>query len=313
MRRCSVIIVTYNSAAQIEACVRALAAQDCEIIVVDNASQDDTVSRVRNLAGEIPRQLVVQPRNSGFAGGVNQGVRAASGEVLLILNPDAIAEAGAIDALLTCLNNSGAVAVGCALFDAHGAPAAGFAFRRLPKLSSLLFEAMLLNQLWSGNPVNRKYRCLDADLAREQFVEQPAGACLAVTRAAWVAVGGMDTQFYPVWFEDVDLCTRLLQIGGPIVYCPAAHFRHSGAHSVGKLSFQDKQRFWYTNMLRYAQKHFSRGKVTMLRVGIVAGMALRSLATLLGGKPPAVSTSTAVKSYWSVAKMATSSPARDQV
>lgn len=313
MGRCSVIIVTYNSAAQIEACVRALAAQDCEIIVVDNASQDDTVSRVQTLAGEIPLQLVVQPRNSGFAGGVNQGARAASGEVLLILNPDAIAEAGAIDALLTGLNNSGAVAVGGALFDAHGAPAAGFAFRRLPELSSLLFEAMLVNQLWSGNPVNRKYRCLDADLGREQFVEQPAGACLAVTRAAWVAVGGMDPQFYPVWFEDVDLCTRLLQMGGRIVYCPAAHFRHSGAHSVGKLSFQDKQKFWYTNMLRYAQKHFSRGKVTVLRAGIVAGMALRSLATLLGGKPPAVSISTAVKSYWSVAKMATSSPARDQV
>lgn len=304
MRRCSVIIVTYNSAAQIEACVRALAAQDCEIIVVDNASQDDTVSRVRNLAGEIPLELVVQPRNSGFAGGVNQGSRAASGEVLLMLNPDAIAEAGAIDALLACLKHSGAVAVGGALFDAHGTPAAGFAFRRLPKLGSLLFEAMLVNRLWPGNPVNRKYRCLDADLSREQFVEQPAGACLAVTRAAWVAVGGMDPQFYPVWFEDVDLCSRLLRTGGCIAYCPAARFHHSGAHSVGKLSFQDKQRFWYTNMLRYAEKHLSRGKVSVLRVSIVAGMALRSLAALLGGKPPGVSMRATITSYLRVAKMA---------
>ena len=307
MRRCSVIIVTYNSATQIEACVQALAAQDCEIIVVDNASQDDTVSRVRNLAREITLQLVAQPRNSGFAEGVNQGERAASGEALLILNPDAIPKAGAIDALLTCLNNSGAVAVGGALFDVHGTPAAGFAFRRLPTLRSLLFEAMLVNQVWPGNPVNRKYRCLDADLARQQFVEQPAGACLAVTRAAWAAVGGMDPQFYPVWFEDVDLCARLLQMGGRIGYCPTAHFRHSGAHSVGKLSFHDKQWFWYTNMLRYAKKHFPRGQVSVLRVGIVAGMALRSLASLLGVKPPGVSIGTAVKSYWSVARMAMSS------
>ena len=171
---------------------------------------------------------------------------------------------------------------------------------------------MLLNQLWPGNPVNRKYRCLDADLAREQFVEQPAGACLAVTRTAWASVGGMDPQFYPVWFEDVDLCARLLRTGGRIAYCPAARFHHSGAHSVGKLSFQDKQTFWYTNMLRYAQKHLSRGKVTALRVGIVAGMALRSLATLLGGKPRGVSVGAAINSYLGVARMAISSAARTQ-
>ena len=94
MPRCSVIVVTYNSGAQIEACLRALSSQDCEIIVVDNASQDDTVARVKALAGQIPLQLLTISRNIGFAGGVNQGVRAASGDVLLILNPDAVAEAG---------------------------------------------------------------------------------------------------------------------------------------------------------------------------------------------------------------------------
>ena len=93
-----------------------------------------------------------------------------------------------------------------------------------------------------------------------QTVEQPAGACLAITREAWDAVGGMDPQFAPVWFEDVDFCKRLLDSGRKIVYCPSARFHHSGAHSVGKLSFADKQLFWYTNMLRYARKHFSASK-----------------------------------------------------
>ena len=245
MPRCSVIVVTYNSGAQIEACLRALASQDCEIIVVDNASQDDTVARVKALAEQVPLQLLTISRNIGFAAGVNQGVRAASGDVLLILNPDAVAEAGAIDAMLECMAASGASAAGGALLESDGQPARGFAFRRIPTLTSLLFEVLLVNQVWPGNPVNRRYRCLDADYSKQQQIEQPAGACLAVTREAWDSVQGMDPAFYPVWFEDVDFCKRLLQQGAKIVYCPGARFRHSGAHSVGQLAFRDKQMFWY--------------------------------------------------------------------
>ena len=175
-------------------------------------------------------------RNLGFGAGANQGARAAGGEVLLILNPDAVAEAGAVAALLQCLESTGAAAAGGALLEEDGQPQRGFAFRRLPTLTSLLCEVLLINQLWPGNPVNRRYRCLDADYSRQQEVEQPAGACLAITRTAWEALGGFDPQFFPVWFEDVDLCKRLHDMGQKIVYCPAARFRHSGAHSVGKLS-----------------------------------------------------------------------------
>jgi hypothetical protein len=299
--QCSVIIVTYNSGAHIEACLRALAPQDCEIIVVDNASQDDTVSRVRSLERKMPLQLITISRNIGFAGGVNQGARAASGDVLLILNPDAVAEPDAIDALLACFAEPGASAVGGALVEGDGQVAKGFAFRRLPTLTSLLFEALLVNQVWPGNPINRGYRCLDADYSREQPVEQPAGACLAVTRAAWESVQGMDAAFFPVWFEDVDFCKRLSKRGGRILYCPRARFHHSGAHSVGQLNFRDKQMFWYRNMVRYAQKHFSPSKVLVLRLGIFVGMGLRMLASVLGARPRGVSTGEAIRSYGQVA------------
>jgi len=306
MRRCSVIIVTYNSGMQIEACVRSLTSQDCEIIVVDNVSGDDTVTRVRGLAHEIPLTLLTQDRNLGFAGGANEGARVAGGEILLILNPDAIAEPGAVDALLSCLSAPNIAAAGGALLDESRSPERGFSFRRLPTLASLLFEALLINQVWPANPVNRRYRCLEADLTRPQEIEQPAGACLAVKREAWESAGGMDTHFYPVWFEDVDLCMRLKNANLRIVYCPSARFHHSGAHSVGKLSFEDKQVFWYTNMLRYVRKHFSAAAVLALRAGIVAGMGLRMLACFLGSKRAGVSRNAAVKSYWQVAKLAMS-------
>jgi hypothetical protein len=307
MHRCSVIIVTYNSAESITESLQALADQDCELVVVDNASQDDTVAQVKTFQAQHPVELLLISRNLGFAAGVNHGVRAASGDVLLILNPDAIAEPGAITALLDCMRAESADVAGGALLRSDGGVDQGFAFRRLPTLSSLLCEVLLVNQLWPRNPVNRRYRCLDADYTRMQEVEQPAGACLAIRREAWDALGGMDTQFFPVWFEDVDLCKRLRDAGRRILYCPKARFRHAGAHSVSKLSFADKQMFWYTNMLRYAKKHFSPWKVWLLRVGIVKGMLLRWAAVLVSKGRSGVSARDARSAYMNVIKLALSS------
>ena len=293
--RCSAIVVTYNSGASIRACLEALAGEECEVIVVDNASHDDTVARVQEFGSA---RLIVNAENTGFAAAVNQGARESSGELLLVLNPDAIAEPGAVAALWRCIESTGAAAVGGALLDDNGQPARGFTFRRVATLAPLAFEALLINQLWPGNPVNRRYRYLDADYSRQQEVEQPAGACLAVRRGVWEAIGGFDEQFFPVWFEDVDLCKRLVDGGEHIFYCPEARFRHRGAHSVGQLSFRARQIFWYGNMLLYARKHFSRAQALLLRLAIAGGMLLRSLAAVLGARQRPLGETLAA--YWNI-------------
>ncbi len=302
MLSCSAIIVTYNSAGTIGACLEALAREDCEVVVVDNGSQDDTVKLVEEFVAWHELRLLPNDRNRGFAAAANQGARAATGDILLILNPDAIAEPGGVKALLQCMESTQAGAAGAALLGRDDKLARGFAFRRLPTLATLLCEAMLVNQFWPGNPVNRRYRCLDADYSQRQEVEQPAGACLAITREAWDAIGGFDEQFFPVWFEDVDLCKRLFERNCKIIYCPTARFQHSGAHSVSQLSFRKRQVFWYTNMLRYARKHFSSGQVGVLRAGIVAGMLLRSLAAVFGARQTRLRETLAA--YWAVMREA---------
>jgi GT2 family glycosyltransferase len=300
MLRCSAIIVTHNSAEVISACLEALAEESCEIVVVDNASKDATVHLVEDFVAWHEVRLLALAGNVGFAAAVNQGVQAATGDVLLVLNPDAIAEPGAVRELLRCMEATHSSAAGGALLDSDGEHARGFVFRRLPTVATLLYESMLLNRVWPGNSVNRQYRCLDADCSQLQEVEQPAGACLAITRNAWGELGGFDEHFYPLWFEDVDLCKRLLDRGGKIVYCPAARFRHSGAHSVSSLSFREKQLFWYTNMLRYARKHFSARQVLELRAGIIAGMSIRSVAALLGARQRPLRETLAA--YWEVVR-----------
>ena len=199
--------------------------------------------------------------------------------------------------MLRCMESTGADAVGGALLEAMANPRVVSPSADLPTLWALIFEATLVNQLWPGNPVNRRYRCLDADYSQQQEVEQPAGACLAVRRTAFEKLGGFDEQFFPVWFEDVDLCKRLRDQGAKIFYCPDARFRHGGAHSVGQLSFRDKQLFWYANMLRYARKHFSKGQVFLLRLAIIKGMLLRSIGALFGARKAPLGE--ALAAYWS--------------
>ena len=170
MLRCSAIIVTHNSAEAIGACLEALAQEDCEIVVVDNASKDATVQRVEEFVAWHEVRLLAHGDNLGFAAAVNQGVQAATGDVMLVLNPDAIAEPGAVRELLRCMEATHSSAAGAALLESDGEHARGFVFRRLPTVTTLLYESMLVNRVWPGNSVNRQYRCLDADFSQQQEV-----------------------------------------------------------------------------------------------------------------------------------------------
>ena len=295
MSSISAVIVTYNSASDVGTCIQALAANTPhEIVVVDNASSDDTVARARQNAAI---RLVANAQNLGFAAAANQGAELASSEVIVVLNPDVSAAPGALDRLAAAVAQEGVGAAGGVLLGSSGRPQRGFQFRRFPTRGAMLAEVLLLNRVWPGNPWNRRYRCLAVDDSRPQFVDQPAGACLAVRREAWEAIGGFDESFYPVWFEDVDFCRRLANRGWKIAYCPDARFTHAGGHSVSKLPFRDKQAFWYANMVRYFSKHHGRLKTAILRAGILAGLALRSLASLIGAGPRDVPTKEALRGY----------------
>jgi GT2 family glycosyltransferase len=266
-----------------------------DIIVVDNASTDETLEKIRSSGTAIT--VIANSQNKGFAGAINQAVERTQNEVFVILNPDTIAKPGSLDALAHALSSEKAGAAGGLLVDAAGRPERGFTVRRFPTLASALAEALLLNRLWPGNPWNRRYRCLDLDYSQAQRVDQPAGACLAVTRTAWLDVGGLDESFFPVWFEDVDFCHRLRDRGSQILYRPEAVFMHAGGHSVNKLSFAERQSFWYRNLLRYFGKHHGSWELILLRAGIVAGACMRALLSCLGLRPRGVTLMEALRGY----------------
>ncbi len=294
------MIVTHNSAGCIAQCLQALAPfAEWKVVVVDNDSQDGSVGVVRSLPLAV--DLLINSHNVGFAAAVNQAVKAAEGSTLVILNPDTVASAGSLDQLAKVLSKDDVGAAGGLLVDEEGMPQRGFMVRRFPSLGSMLAEVLLLNRLWPGNPWNVRYRCLDLDYRTLQEVDQPAGACLAIKQQAWEANKGFDESFFPVWFEDVDFCRRLRNGGWKVVYCPDAVFRHVGAHSVSKLSFSDRQSYWYRNLIRYFVKHHSPLEVTVLRIGIAAGLFLRAMLSLVGFGPAGISVRDSVRGYLHVA------------
>src|ERR1700733_1752184 len=254
MPRVAIVIVTYNSAAEIGRCLDALAGlheSEVEILVVNNASADRTPEEVvaRHSRGNL--RLIANPENAGFAAALNQGVRASTAPLILSLNPDALLMRG-LDAMAECQEQPGTGAVGGMLTGEDGAPQTGFMARNLPTPAALVFEVLGINRLWPRNPVNWHYRCLGLNPMKVSLVDQPAGAFLMFSRAAWETVGGFDERFRPIWFEDVDFCARIKAAGFRAYYHPAGLARHSGSHSIRPMPLENRERYWYGSLLEYA-------------------------------------------------------------
>jgi N-acetylglucosaminyl-diphospho-decaprenol L-rhamnosyltransferase len=277
MKGIGAVIVTYNSEREIGSCLDSVMDRVESAIVVDNASSDGTLSEVRKRPNVA---MVANTGNRGFAAAVNQGIQALDTPYILLLNPDAVLETG-LEELAAAFRNPGVGVAAGKLAGSEGQPQIGFSIRRFPTPLALSFEALGLNRLWRGNPVNKRYRCLDLDLEVPSDVEQPAAAFLMIRRQAWQAVGGFDEGFYPIWFEDVDFLKRMHSAGFRVRYAPGAVARHGGGHSVGKIPWESREVCWYGSLIRYSFKHFRITGRVLVWAAVVTGCTLRAVFGVL--------------------------------
>lgn len=279
MSRVCAVIVTYNSGTHVAEVVRSCRQFGVPVVIVDNASTDGTV---------FPDDVILirNEENRGFAAAVNQGVRAHDAPLTLLLNPD-VRLLTSVEALCDIAVAGRHNAVTGLLVDARGEPQKGFSIRRLPTPTALALEVLGINRIWPANPVNRSYRCTDLNLSLRQKVEQPAGAFFLFRRDDWLELGGFDERYFPIWFEDVDFCKRLLDRGGAIVLEPSVRAHHWGGHSVEKLQDGCRIRFWYGSLLRYAVRHFGPVSGRLVAGSVFLGLAVRMVLGifLLSGRP----------------------------
>jgi GT2 family glycosyltransferase len=275
----STLVVCWNNREFLSRCLESVPAGS-EVIVVDNASTDGSADLV---AERFPNASLVRlDENVGFAAGVNCAAAGATGDYLLLLNPDAEATPNAIARLAGFLDehpDCGAVAG--RLLSMTEDPQPDFHARRLPTLGSLAADLLLVRRVWPTNPVSRRADAADLDQSRPSPVEHIAASCLLVRRDAFQHVGGLDEQFSPAWFEDADLCKRLQDAGWSIYFVPNAVFRHLGGVSVRALDRGRRKRIYYRNLERYIRKHHGWTAAMAVKAMLVTGMGLRVAGSAL--------------------------------
>ena len=208
-RDIAVIVVTYASAGTIDACLfRLLAARDvARVIVIDNASPDDSADRVQRLAQRDPRiTLVRNDENRGFAAACNQGATAVSQPWIAFVNPDAYVERDTLSRLVAhATARAGAGLLGVELVDEAG----------VVDLASRRADPSLRDQL-SGLG-RRENLFLGMDPAQKvQAVDAVSGALMLLPTGLYVRLGGMD-EGYRLHAEDLDLCRRVREAGYEVV------------------------------------------------------------------------------------------------
>jgi GT2 family glycosyltransferase len=273
----AVAIVTYNCASQIRDCLASLAPdrERWQVAVADNGSSDGTPDMIRR---EFPWVRVVPgTSNIGFAWGCNAAAAATDAPWVLFLNPDTVVPRGALDLLLERTVSRGAVAAAPQLVGSDGKYQAHSADRRLPSFGFLLLETLLVHRLWPGNPWRRRANLAGFDPRTARSVEQPIGAGLFVRRDVFDQLGGFDERFQPIWFEDVDLCRRLIDSGHHIAYVGDVAVTHIGQHSLSYFPTTTVLARWNANLVRYARKHFTRAQAEAIRVGAIVGAVLRGV------------------------------------
>jgi len=250
----SVVIVSYNSARVIRACLESLAAEAAagvlEVIVVDNASADDTVETVKR---EFPWVTVVAGReNLGYSKGVNAGIRRARGRYLFILNPDTVVRRGAIHQLLDFAEKTpGAGVVGPRLVFHDGT--VQLSCRRFYTFTVLLLRRTPLGRIFKGARPVRDHLMLDFDHASTREVDWVLGAAMFVRRDAIESVGMMDERFF-LYFEDVDWCYRMKQKGLKVYYLADAVIEHGYKRESAQIVLNRSFVAHLVSLFRYYEK-----------------------------------------------------------
>ncbi|MEW5873680.1 MAG: glycosyltransferase family 2 protein [Candidatus Zixiibacteriota bacterium] len=251
--RVGVVIVTYNSADDIEPClesVRSASARPLQVVVVDNASTDGTPNLVRDAFPEAT--LLTNSTNRFYAAANNQGLAVAGGEYVLLLNPDVLLPVGGIDALVRELNaHPDCVAIAPKLIDPRGRRQASL--REFPGFDTLWFDLLGLSLLFPKSPRFGRWRMGWFDGATSRRVDQPMASCLLIRRGAIAEIGLFDER-YPMFFNDVDWCRRVADRGWGIWYTADVAARHRGGASTRQAKIR---MIWmaHTAYLRYLRQY----------------------------------------------------------
>jgi len=271
MHSTSIVMVNYKTP---DLCFESLTSlenifnSDFKILIVDNASRDESVGRLNAAIAKKRwhRVSLIQSReNNGFSSGNNLGINLCDSEYILLLNSDTIVRPGAIELLVKTLNEN---------------PQMGLASPRLewpdgsPQESCFRFHRPVNELIRSAatGPVTKLLKRYEVPLRVSDKIAYPewtSFACVLIRRQVFEDIGLLDEDFF-MYFEDVDFCKRAREAGWQIIHNPKAQVVHlrGGSSPVKSQAAKKKRlpRYFYESRTRYYFKHF--GRFGLLRANI---------------------------------------------
>lgn len=257
----SIVIVTWNSEEDIAECLGSIYNQfydesklKIEAIIVDNNSMDNSVAVVENFKKIFPYDitLVKNEENYGFTKGCNQGIKIAKGNLIMLLNPDTQIQNDALLRLADYLTSKKEVgAVAPQLYTRH--KKIQYSCRTFPRYRDLFFEISRLSAIFSKSKIFARWKMKYFSHEEISEVEQPMAAALMIKAEILKEINYLDESFY-MFFNDIDLCKQIYNIGYKIVFYPDAKIYHK----IGTSILKDRIKMikaWNNDCLKYFKKN----------------------------------------------------------
>jgi len=257
----SIVIVTWNSEEDIAECLGSIyntyydeSKLKIQTVVVDNKSSDNSAAVVGNFIKIFPHdvKLVKNKENLGYTKGCNQGIKESNGDFIMLLNPDTQIQNDALIKLIDYLkSNENVGAVAPQLFTKN--KTIQYSCRTFPRYMDLFLELFGLSKLFPSSKFFARWKMKYFSHEKFAEVEQPMAAAIVIKADVMKKMNYLDESFF-MFFNDVDTCKQIYNLGYKIVFYPDAKVYHK----IGTSILKDRVRMikaWNNDCLIYFKKN----------------------------------------------------------
>lgn len=278
----SIVIVNYKTYDLLDNCLNTIYKyhpnNNFEIIVVDNEYNFSEVTRIKD---KFPKVIFILNKiNNGFAKANNQALELINGEYILFLNNDIIFIENSIDIILDFVKKiEYPFILSCRLLNKDGSVQPSVF--EIPKLIHEISSNLFLYKIFPNSSKFNKYHYNNIEIKDTCNVGAVTGAFLLLKTSLFKSLKGFDERFY-FYFEEIDLCKRLKDIGGKVLFYPHTSVIHIGGGTAKSLNW-----FSYKNKsiatIKYYQKHFSKSEYILALLFHFFGIFVRILISFVIG------------------------------
>ena len=258
----------------VESVIAASASLSVELIIIDNNSSDNTFALVNKISHS-NLQTYKNETNLGYTKAVNQGISYSKGKNVLLLNPDTVLKENVLDRLNKFLNENSAYGA-CAPVMLNENGSVQYSVRNFPAYWTMFCEFTLLAYIFPKTKLFGKWKMKYMDYSKDADVPQPMAAALMIKKCVLDSVGNMDERF-TMFFNDVDLCKKIIDSGNKIRLLTNAEITHKHGASINK----DKiamLKIWRRDCIKYFEKYHNNVLLLLwLKINLKISELLRIL------------------------------------